>query len=131
MTIRRVFRCKKTQPPTAASESQIQKAILKHLQLKGYWCWRNNSGAVQTGEVGNKRFLRLSPKGSPDILGVFPGGVLFGLEVKTATGKQNDNQIKWQSKATSYGVRYAVVRSREEALFRVATWGMELRGIEL
>ena len=98
------------------SESSLQRAIIDTLQARGVWCWRNNSGATATGSGKDRRFIQLSPKGSPDIFGVVPGGKLFGLEVKRPGEKQNENQIEWQKKAEQYGVFYAVVTSITQAI---------------
>lgn len=105
-------------------ESDIQRAILAALTLRRIWCWRVNSGAMVVGEGAARRFVKLSPPGTPDILGVLPdgSGCLFGLEVKTATGKQSAAQIAWQKRAEASGVRYRVVRSVAEALAAIDEW---------
>ena len=70
------------------SEAQQQRAILDYLQLKGHFCWRNNSGAFKT-EHGS--FIRFGTPGSPDIF-VLWGGSLYGIEVKSATRKLSHAQ---------------------------------------
>jgi len=107
-------------------EAQIQKAILECLQGIGYWCWRNNSGNTVVGEGTSRRLIRMSPKGSPDIVGVLPGGRFWGLEVKVPGKKQNANQIEWEAKARKFGVRYAVVDSVSSALSALAAWKREV-----
>lgn len=74
--------------------------------------------------VTEGRLIKLAPPGTPDILGVLPGGSgrMFGLEVKTATGKQSVAQIAWQKRAEESGVRYRVVRSVAEALAAIDEW---------
>jgi hypothetical protein len=64
------------------SEAEQQRAILDYLQLKGHFCWRNNSGAYKTDHGS---FIRFGTLGSPDIF-VLRAGCLFGIEVKSATG---------------------------------------------
>lgn len=104
-------------------EKDIQRAILTRLALGGVWCWRVNSGAMVT----DGRLIKLAPPGTPDILGVLPdgSGQLFGLEVKTATGKQSVAQIAWQQRAEKSGVRYRVVRSADEAWDAIGEWSCD------
>lgn len=105
-------------------ESDIQRAILAALTLRRIWCWRVNSGAMVVGEGAGRRFVKLAPPGTPDILGVLPDGTgrMFGFEVKTATGKQSVAQIAWHKRADASGVRYRVVRSVAEALAAIDEW---------
>lgn len=107
------------------SETQLVRAVLDALAAKKVWAWRVNSGAmvIKSAQYGN-RFLAGAPKGSPDIFGIVPGGhgQLFGLECKSPTGKQNDNQRRWQLKAEAHGVRYGIVRSVSNALNLLADW---------
>jgi hypothetical protein len=99
------------------SESSIVRVIIVALTAKRIWCWRANSGVIPvTSAKYGKRVVVLSPPGTPDILGVLPGGRLFGLEVKTRSGRQQPSQVAWQLRAEENGVRYAVVRSVTEAL---------------
>lgn len=103
-------------------ESAIQKSILEALAMHDFWCWRVNAGTYVVEHNGKSRAIKGAPPGTPDIIGVLFGGRMFGLEVKTATGKQTDKQADWQEKATKRGVRYAVVRTWTEALERVREW---------
>lgn len=130
------------------SESTIVSAILRALQLKGVWAWRNNSGlTVLPGQSkSGRRVIKGAPAGSPDILLVIPhrfthtrpvtidghehGRIepprllapLCGIEVKSATGKQSETQLAWQAKAESFGVRYGIARSVSDALKLVDGW---------
>jgi hypothetical protein len=104
------------------SEQDLTRAILEALTAKGFWCWRVNSGASVVGEGNSRRFVRMAPTGSPDIMGIVGDGYLFGLEVKLAKTKQTPGQIAWQRKAAEHGVRYRVVRSISEAIETVCEW---------
>jgi hypothetical protein len=107
-------------------ESRIQKSIIEVLQCSGYWCWRNNSGNMVVGEGESRRFIRMAPKGSPDIIGILPGyGRFFGLEVKVPGKKQSTGQCEWEARARNFGARYAVVTSASEALSTLANWKRE------
>lgn len=57
-------RCK---PPL---ERVIQKEILAYLTSKGYFVWRQNAGAIPTGNGGFRAFNGM--RGLPDICGLLP-----------------------------------------------------------
>jgi hypothetical protein len=103
-------------------EQDLTRAIIQALHAKRIWCWRNNSGGTVVKGATKDRFIRLSPAGSPDIMGVIGRGRLFGLEVKIGKGKQSESQIEWQARAIDHGVNYVVVRSIAEALSAVNSW---------
>jgi hypothetical protein len=100
------------------SESQLVTSIVRTLESLGYWAWRVNSGMVRT----EHRLIKLAPSGTPDILGVLKDGKLFGIEAKIEKGKQSESQKLWQEKAESYGVKYAVCRTLNDAVSKVREW---------
>lgn len=69
------------------TESAIQKGILDYLGMKrGVVAWRNNSGTAQV-KMGTKDYwMKLAPKGTPDIIGYLPDGKFLGIEVKKKGG---------------------------------------------
>ncbi len=74
--------------------------------------WRNNTGAFQdkTGRV-----VRFGCPGSPDLLGIIRPGRFLGIEVKTSTGRQSEQQKSFMKMVESMGGIYLLVRSVEEA----------------
>lgn len=79
-------------------EKHVKKAILDYLQLKGVWAWNNPSGGAfipfekktpdvfhveQSAKPGG-HFLKFGKEGSPDIVGVLPGGKFLGVEAKAS-----------------------------------------------
>jgi hypothetical protein len=72
-----------------ASEQDIQRAILEYLALRGYFCWRNNTGGFR-----DKRdhFYIFGKVGSGDILGLTKEGRFFSIEVKAPGKKPTDHQ---------------------------------------
>lgn len=60
-------------------EREILKAILEYLTLKGYLCWRNNTGGFKNSKG---HFFKFGLVGSGDILGLSRGGTFFSIEVK-------------------------------------------------
>lgn len=113
---------------SASKEAPILKAILQFLEAKRIWHWRNNSG-MRIVESGNGKQYRIqfAPTGSPDILLVVGAGRLCGLEVKSPTGRQNENQILWERRAIEEGVGYAVVRSVTDAAKAIERWRQPLK----
>ncbi len=126
-------------PRRAVSESTLVTAILKALQLKGVFAWRNNSGltVLPAQAKSGRRVIKGGEAGSPDIFLVvskrfvpmheprpepIPLALLCGLEIKTATGKLQPSQVAWHAKAERHGVRVAVVRGVSEALRQVEQW---------
>lgn len=91
------------------SEAQIQYDILiawgAHPRLR---IWRQNTGAAKI----NGSWVKFGVKGCPDILGLMaPSGRLLGIEVKTATGKQSDDQKRFQAILEKWGGLYVLARS--------------------
>lgn len=105
------------------SEQDLTRAIIQALTAKHIWCWRNNAGGTTISDPKyGRRFIRMAPAGSPDIMGVIGLGRLFGIEVKVGNGKQSESQIEWEKKAVAHGVFYGVARSISQALELVEAW---------
>jgi len=92
-------------------ESVIQKGILDYLELlsrsKPVYYFRAGAGAVKTQQG---RFFKTGRPGLPDIV-VSYMGQFIGLEVKTKTGRQSQNQKKAEQEIRAAGGSYHVVRS--------------------
>lgn len=93
-------------------ESQLMDRIRLVLGSDPAGCWwRNNTGvADQRGHVvryglGN---------GSADLIGLFRGRFV-AVEIKTPTGRQSEDQRRWQSLVESKQGVYVIVRSEDEA----------------
>jgi hypothetical protein len=66
------------------------RAILQYLGTRHILAWRINVGAVTAKAHGfnaSDRFVRFSPKGMSDIIGVAKGGRFLAIEVKAPGGK--------------------------------------------
>jgi hypothetical protein len=94
-------------------EVEIQRTILDYLAYRKVFAWRNNSGATVIQTPTARRFIRFGAVGSPDIIAIKDGKV-YGLEVKTPTGKLSPNQETFRDGMTKAGGIYQVVRSLEE-----------------
>lgn len=95
------------------TEHEIQRAILDYLSARRVFHWRNNTGAMAKEYGGKRYFMRFGAKGSPDIFAL-KDGKLYGLEVKSATGKPNPDQLLFGENMTKNGAVYAIVRSLDD-----------------
>lgn len=102
------------------TESAIQKSVLDYLgwisrHMEIYY-FRSASGAVNTAQG---RYFKTGKPGTPDISLVWHGRY-YGLEVKTAKGKQTAKQKQAQAEIEAAGGRYVIVRKSEdvEEIFR-------------
>jgi len=95
------------------SETEIMRDILIAVSaLPETMIWRNNTGQ---GTAQGGRVIRFGLPGSPDILGVCRGRSI-GIEVKTAKGRQSQQQRRFQRAFEAAGGVYVVARSVEEAV---------------
>lgn len=95
------------------SEASIQRSILDYLAYRNVFAWRQNSGAAMIQTKTGFRPIFFGAVGAPDVFAI-KDGVIYGLEVKSATGKQNENQKTFQQGFEKAGGKYFVVRSIEE-----------------
>lgn len=72
------------------NETAIVTRILDYLTLRGYFVYRNNTGATKyKDERGRVRFVRYGYVGSSDILGMTRDGKYLAIEVKTPERANN------------------------------------------
>ena len=96
------------------SESRIQSEILLALSQRGHRLFRTNAGKVKT-EQG--MWIKLMPKGFPDTCGWHgESGQFIAIEVKNATGRLSDDQIRFRDFAATQPIIYGVATSAEEAI---------------
>ncbi len=97
-------------------EKDIVRSILDYLEFRKIFHWRNNTGAtIITRQSGKKDFYRFGAVGSPDIFAVIDGKI-YGIEVKTLTGVQSENQKLWQKDFEKAGGIYLLIRSLDELI---------------
>ena len=97
------------------SETDLSRAIRQTLERLGVWCWRSQAGTARGGRT------HLAPAGTPDILGILPGGRALGLEVKRPGEKATPEQRAWGERCRVMGGVFAVVTSAQEAVDVVRT----------
>lgn len=119
------------------SEKAIQNDTLVSVSsLPQTMCWRNNTGEAWQGKrakfypgttipvppgtvvLVEARPVKFGLTGSADILGATAGRPL-AIEVKDATGRQEDDQVKFQRAWEAAGGVYLLVRDPEDARRRV------------
>ena len=70
----------------------VTKPIQEALTKAGYFCMRLNSGLIKSG----KRFIRLCPAGTADLVLFLPERLPIWIETKAAKGKTNREQLEAQ-----------------------------------
>lgn len=79
---------------------------------------RNPASALSILKGLVRRRLKIGLKGEPDISGCLDGRWV-GIEVKTATGKQSPDQVKFQKAIEPRGGIYIVARSPDDAVEQI------------
>ena len=93
-------------------EKDVLRVILHYLTLRKVWHRRINSGgAMLAGHRGKGQFVRFGAPGMPDILARGTNGAVIWIEVKSPTGKQTEDQRKWQEDMERFGDIYVLARS--------------------
>jgi hypothetical protein len=100
------------------AESDLYKRIEVALLLAGLAdVWRNQAGRVKSRGGG---WMRLAPKGSPDLVGfALRGprkGCFVGIEVKVGKERENASQADCHARIEASGGIARVVRSAQEAV---------------
>lgn len=117
-----------------ASEKRIQsEALIAVSALPDTLVWRNNTGTAWQGTpvraapgqtvvvrpgmiiLTDARPISFGLKGSADIIGVSSGRAL-AIEVKDATGRQSEWQVKFAAAWKRAGGTYGLARSAAEAV---------------
>lgn len=91
-------------------ESAIQSHIMQYMTKKGWYVQRQNSGMVKSERGG---MVRLAPVGTPDLLCIKDGRILF-IEVKNEKGKVTELQQQKMEELRGYGAECIVARSIED-----------------
>ena len=68
------------------------------------------------GHGGKGQFVRFGAPGMPDILARGTTGAVIWIEVKSPTGRQSEDQRKWQEDMERFGDIYIVARSVEDVM---------------
>lgn len=67
--------------------------------------------------IGTNRATAYGIKGEADLQGIVaPSGRMFGIEVKTGTGRRSPSQKKWAEMIVRFGGAYCEAHSLEDAI---------------
>lgn len=113
-----------------ASEHQIQTSVMHYLRIKGWYCFRMNSGKYSVGEGRQRRFIQGHEAGTPDLMAfknsryglnvedVYPlpytGISLLFLEIKKPGNKPTLLQTAKMKELQAYGATCYVIHSLQE-----------------
>jgi hypothetical protein len=119
----------------AASEDQIQRAVFAHIKQRatpGVFAFHPKNGGVH--QRGRRRGINAGlgvVSGVPDVILVKPhlvGGILhgqvYGLELKTDTGKVTETQVETMQAMQRAGAVVSCVYGLDAALAKLEEWGL-------
>lgn len=95
------------------TEQDLVNQIKEYLNYKGYFVWRNNTGAFKNAKGG---FFKFGMVGSSDILGVAPGGRFIAIECKKKGNKLSDHQGDFITRIIKMGGIAIVAFSLEDVI---------------
>lgn len=106
-------------------ELKIQSDIVldfnhKYPQYRGLLFSINNNAT--DGKKGSINKSAGVVAGVSDMCLILTDMRVIWIEVKTSTGKQSENQIKWQSKVENINHIYIIVRSLEDFYKQISKW---------
>lgn len=91
-------------PKLYVSESAIVRDCIMHLTMFDFTVWRNNAGtALRESAKGKQYRIRLSPEGTPDIIGFAPSGRFVAIECKVPGGHVRPRQKDFIERAVECG----------------------------
>ena len=103
-----------------SNHTKLVKDILKEFGSTNIMrIWSNNTGAIQTDD----RFIKFGLVGSADIMGLLYDGKMICVEVKTGSGRQSKDQIKFQKMIEKFNGIYILARSVSDVEKRLAKEG--------
>lgn len=97
-------------------ETDILREICLYLKVKRHFFWRQNNTGVYRHSIGRYIPAANSMKGIPDIFVLKPGPVLFGIEGKTAKGRQSDDQKNFETEWKKRGGVYVLARCVQDVI---------------
>lgn len=100
----------------APSEADLVAQCLMALNLRGVFCWRQNSGAFVVGSGPARRFVRMvrGAEGVADVIGLLPGGRFLAVECKVGRNRPTEKQSAFLARVAALGGLALVVRDVRE-----------------
>ena len=105
------------------TEKQIQNAILREFGTKPWIrLWRQNTGVARIG----KRVVRFGVPGQADLTGILFDGRRIEIEIKSATGRQTEDQKNFQAIITRFKGVYILARSISDVYEQLGAHGVTI-----
>lgn len=103
-------------------EIDIQNAILAYLNMRGIYCWRNNTVGIFDSKKGvyRKPMGKYQINGISDILGILKDGRMLCVECKSEKGKLTEAQKDFLENINSNGGVAFVARSIDDVKNKLA-----------
>ncbi len=112
----------------STTANKLQTDIIKYLEKKGVFCWRQNNTATFDQRLGSYRAFA-GMKGVPDVIAITPptgkygGGVFVGLEVKVGKDRMSTHQILFSKRCASNNAEYHVIKTLDDLKKLDHLWG--------
>jgi hypothetical protein len=116
----------KLRDPRSVSEDAIHRAVIQHLKLQAtpgvvyYHCPNGEPRSPATGDKLKKMGVRC---GVADLCLVLSSGQSAFLELKSAKGRQSEDQKAFAADVLKTGALYAVASSIDQAVAILTEWG--------
>lgn len=112
-----------SKPPTRRRaknqpENKVKNECLRWLKDRGIYAWRNNTGMAWIGDHP----VRFGLPGSGDILGLLPDGRFLSVECKSETGRQSEDQKRFQENIEQNHGVYVLAYSVEDLEEALRNW---------
>lgn len=105
------------------SEARIQYEIVQALQKLGIFCHSvPNEAGGRSMQIQTALVAMGMRAGVADLVVWYNPPEVGYLEVKAAKGKQSERQVAFEAKCQEAGIKYAVVRSADEAIETIKAW---------
>jgi len=102
------------------TEKQIQNDIMREFATRSdLRLWRANTGVARFG----RRIVRFGVPGQADLTGILNDGRRLEIEVKSATGRQDNDQQRFEAMIKKFGGIYILARSVDNVLHKLKTAG--------
>jgi hypothetical protein len=90
----------------------VQQIFLRLGKRNDLRIWRQNSGALPTA---TGRIVKFGTPGAADLSGILEDGRRIEIEIKTPSGRQSEQQKRFQEMIEKFNGIYILARSVEDA----------------
>ena len=105
------------------TEKQIQNSIVREFGTKPWLrIWRANVGVARI----NRRVVRFGVPGQADLTGILYDGRKIEIEVKSATGRQTQDQKNFQAMIERFNGVYILARSITDVYEQLGAHGVNI-----